>query len=807
MTDRALTLRGSVYPTRTEEKGHEWGDVPAFHIAEGRIFTWGYLPYLTRFFSPSSRSLGNLGSMPKCREIPVAYDDAGVDFPGSGYVQVLAGMPLARTDVPSVTQFLTAGTTTRTAVSSPRHWLFPTVVIGGIPPGTTGTITISRATDWTTGVSDAEVLFTISVDGADGIAQTFEVAERISAPADLPPISRFIYVTASWSGTAPRTGFLSHSPPNLHTGPIVPTSLPGDFEARTESDWQRTYDFGMQYAPYKSPFDFIPGDWSPYWLQFTRNYSSGTEAIQSLESGNRPCRVAMGFPDWLLESANQGDATTPANEALQKVIPRAWIGNELKQLAYWTRSHGLKAWTVYSLAKTLFSAGGTQATFDSGWIEANTGPGWRNVRAQMYNDLSDYPDITLDELTVEIRMDSVSQGTMDFTSDTMTGAAGKQRDIADIYPASRTMASLLEYRIVMKATSATSGSIRISIYIGLSPRIDIPIPTHTGGVDGIEAPGGYFATGLIDPPALGGIYHAGAGVTSYAWTITVGTGVTQWRMISFLPATTGLYKITINAINVTSGMYEFGLNPQTSALAQAGKRFFGKFAGSDAQMNGTWTLAPVTMTPKSIDTGGTTIADGDLSPATDGYLFGEIAIPSAGTWRIWGRWIGATSRVATSTIEMAVSLTDPYCIDAIDDSAYILPWYPLGNIPALTSASTPPGSPSHGTLRFITATATGVWAGKEGSLARYDENVGWQIITPTETDRIFATIDGTQKYFNGETWEVTATMRNIELTVTTDAAQTVYVRANQFDKNSLTFYNANSPKASGATLVIGWEAA
>ena len=802
MVDRFITMRGAIYAQTLGRIVDDNGEVPTFLYSEGRHFSWGRVDYLSRFFSPSTRSLGFLGSYPKCRAIPVTYDDAGVNFPGSGYVQVVAGMPLGRTNASGVTQFITAGVTTRSAVPSARHWLFPTIVIGGIPAGTTGTITISRAADWQTG-ADAATLYTIAVDGSKGMCQTFEIAEVISAPANLPP-SVNIYVTASWVGTAPRTAFLSHSPANIHTGPIVPTTLHGDFTARQENDWQRTYDFGMQYRPFKMQGNFIPGNWSPHWMHFTRDYSSGTAAAQSLSSGTRPCRIALGMPDWMLESSSQGDASTPANEHLQKVIPRAWINNELKELAYWTRSRGLKAWVAFSLQLTVFSAGGLQATYDSGWTALNTGPGWRNVRAQCYNDTSDYPFITLDVLTVEIRMDGVSQGTMDFTAETMTGLPGIQKDIADIYPASRTMASLLEYRIILKGTAATSGSIRIPFYLTMSPRIDIPIPTHTVGADNLEAPGGYLAAGLADPTPIGGVLHCAAGVSSQAWSEV--TGTTQWRLASFVAPTTGLYKVMVGAFNITLGRYEFGLSVQNSGLAQAGKRFFGGAMATDASLNGTYTLTAVTMTPKVIAAAGTTIANADLSPVTDGALFGTVAIPSAGRWRIWGRWRIVAS-AETNSIEMAVSLTDPYCIDSIDDRDTIVPWLPRDSVPTLVTATAPPGAPAHGTLRLVGTPATGVYAGHEGAIAYFDENLGWKLFDLGADDRTFATVDGVASFWDGEAWLDVSTMKNLECIVTTTGAQTVYLRANQSDPYLLAFRNAISPKANAATLTIGWEAA
>src|SRR5690606_35929059 len=122
-----------------------------------------------------------------------------------------------------------------------------------------------------------------------------------------------------------------------------------------------------------------------------------------------------------------------------------------------------------------------------------------------------------------------------------------------------------------------------------SPRIDIPVPTHVVGVDDegdpIEGPGGYLTGVTADPEALGGVLHCDAGVTSTSWSIGSGTSETHSRLISFIPATTGLYRVVPPSGATTQhtlGEVVFRQWRQDAVVGRAGKRFYGQDLGTPA---------------------------------------------------------------------------------------------------------------------------------------------------------------------------------------------------------------------------------
>ena len=814
MSDIACTVRGYPHPLmKLEGSARKVGAIPVVSLSHTRFTQWAEqfrLSQFQRFLSLTGANIGNTGSYPRARAICAPYDNAGVAFPGAGYVQIVAGAVMNQCGADSIVTLIPG---VDVNASSARHWIMLTVLIGGLPPGTTGTITVSRTADWYSGTPTVTIS-TTNVDGANGMVQEFEIADIISAPdtsAGETTNNLFsLYITASWTGSAPVSAHAFYNPANVTTGPVVPTTVPGDFTARTESDWQRTYAIGLQRPGVNGPWNLINGGWSPHLGHFSREWSAINATYIPL-NGRRPPRICFGMPEWIMEynfsTAQQGNysiGTLSAYNGL-KVKPRAWIGNELKELAYWPNSLGLSALTAVN---NLLVGGtvGSPVTPAAGYFTVGSGPGFRNVRVRVYN-FSSSGGATFSALTIAIRCGGTVIGTLNFTGLTMTGNEGSYLDLASVYPASRDMAALLEFdvQVTLSGTPGDFANARITAYV--SPRIDIPIPTHCVGPGPIEAPGGYYAPGIIDPPALGGVLHCAAGVSSQAWSIVVGAGNTQARLISFLPPTTGLWRIKApNGGNVTIGPYEFIVWPANGStdafLSQAGKRFFGGGSGStDAVFNGTWTLESAALTQKVIAASGTTIAGADLCPNANGYLFGTIAIPSAGTWLVW---VNQTVNNNTG-LEVAISDTDPYVTADITASAILLPknWY-AGSTANFPSLATPPSSPANGDDYWIVTPATGIWTGREGQIARYDQNYGWQYVTPGADDFFYATLDGVASYWDGSQWLAVAGSKMIQLKITTTGAQTVYVRAQAYDPCRSDSTASIKP---GGTLTIGWEAA
>lgn len=76
---------------------------------------------------------------------------------------------------------------------------------------------------------------------------------------------------------------------------------------------------------------------------------------------------------------------------------------------------------------------------------------------------------------------------------------------------------------------------------------------------------------------------------------------------------------------------------------------------------------------------------------------------------------------------------------------------------AVDRLATPPGSPANEALYIITATATGVWAGKENQLAYWLTSTGaWQYIVPREGFKVHVNDEDAYYKFNGSAWEIEA---------------------------------------------------
>lgn len=75
---------------------------------------------------------------------------------------------------------------------------------------------------------------------------------------------------------------------------------------------------------------------------------------------------------------------------------------------------------------------------------------------------------------------------------------------------------------------------------------------------------------------------------------------------------------------------------------------------------------------------------------------------------------------------------------------------------AVSNTSTPPGSPTDGTMYMVGASATGAWAGQDGDLA-LRINGAWVFRTPTEGWTVYDLGTGTLNVHDGTGWEVVHT--------------------------------------------------
>lgn len=72
---------------------------------------------------------------------------------------------------------------------------------------------------------------------------------------------------------------------------------------------------------------------------------------------------------------------------------------------------------------------------------------------------------------------------------------------------------------------------------------------------------------------------------------------------------------------------------------------------------------------------------------------------------------------------------------------------------ALDRLNTPPGSPANGALYIVTATASGVWAGKENQLAYWLNSVGvWTFVVPLEGWLVHVNDEDAFYKFDGSAW-------------------------------------------------------
>lgn len=818
-----MCVRGAMIPRDPEpgriDGARIWGALPACDRAAGHVWVQLGREYgKNRMFTTLFQSGGGHdkgGSHPRCIPIPVPYDDAGITFP-SGAVTVVAGTPFNAAGEGA--RWINSGTTTRTRLSSWRHWIRLRILIGGIPAATTGTVTITRASDWLAG-SDAATLYSIAVDGANGMFQEFEVADVISAPADsLPAVgsdSKFsIYVFATWTGTAPREAHAWYNPYHLYIGCVVPTTLPSGFTARTESDWQRAGDCVTQRAGWPDPHASYLGE------DFTTNQAytfrtsaadPASELVEDIQTPTKGSRRALGYPEYFLDWFfwSLGITGTTAKYWDQLRPPwRAWIDNELKELTYWPSSLGSYVWRFTDSTLLIYNPdlGQFTDTYDSGVVHRATGNGWRNFRALLavYSPSGSYSSV---DITLKVYLDGSLIDTLDFTG----ASQGDYFDVTDIYPATAAMDAELSTQMEVTLNHSGNASVNVTLLMFASPRCDVPVPTHTVGLDAdgnvIEAPGGYRTGETTDPVPLGDTLHCAAGVTSTSWSFGSGTTQRHHRLISFLPPTTGLWRVVPPSgatLGITLGEFPFRFWAQTAVVGRAGKRFFGRAIGFPDDLNGTWQLTSATRTPKTIVDTGTTITTADLSPTTsnNGYLFGEFAASAPGTYRIKVRILPGSAIADDNAWSLRASLTDPYCAD--DSVRAELRGIPLSA--TATSSTTPPGSPTTGDTYYLGTGSTGAWENHDGELARWNQLTGWHFHILTETDRIWLTLDGTASFWDGTAWQASASWWHLTLDIEVAEAGTVYLRLEGEEDGEWHNFRSLSPKDRASTLTVGWEA-
>ncbi len=676
------------------------------------------------------------------------YDDAGVTFP-AGHVRAVVGSPM---------RWLYS----LLSIQTDRHFVDLRIHYSGLPAATTGVILFKHSADWQGG-GGTVTEFTVNIDGALGKAKSVLVTELFSVPASVirqPGSSKFsMFCTVTWTGAAPTYIVVTVNPVGVTDACVVPVALPGGYTARGDTDATRTP------RPIGLPDNQITGA-SPLRDAF-RTYRGPVFGFSDW-----PNEHQLGAPALInldTEIGTVGGASAP--RAGHK--PRILIADEFYQMDWFPQSQGTRTFAA------THTWGVSGAPYDSGWMAFSAGavhPGFRNARISGTlfgaSILTAQVSVRMGGVTVIGPVSIVTLLTnLDFV------------DLPDIYPATNDQASTVEWRV--EATGFFNAQIRID----LSPRIDVPFPSTITGQNDIYAEGGYDASQVSIPTAYP-IVHCGPGVTSDPG------GVDTYRWVTFVPPTKGLWRIHVTGFPTSSRTQ--GMCPARgraaltvdSALCFAGARLW----STDQITSGT-TLLQVIPVWKAMPAGGITMSGANLSPAFAGQFYGEIAVPAAGTYRVW-----LNCALRRPNAELWVSLTDPYCMDDVRS------WRggDIGHrllLPTLTTATTPPGAPSHGAGYLIGDGATGIWSGHVGMVAIYSTYLGsYRYLDPARGDVLDATLDGVISVYNDGAWEAGASNRMASVKFTVPAAQTVYVRGCQPEQRGLG--NETIPPA----IAVYWEA-
>ncbi len=593
--------------------------------------------------------------------IPYPYDNAGVDFP-AGSLMVISGI-----DRPNFQrmQYLRGGGGTGTiSVFTLGKHLFPLRIrVWGLALGATGTVLVRHNAGYTSGAPTVTD-YTFSFDGANGTDQVALLTTPISAPAAFTTgFQCFWTIVDSW----------------VYYGRIVPDTLPASFTARDDHDlnrggyWGTTYRGYAAFTPYRamachpSNWRFLVDDSLAVGVPITvgKNVSTDIESFR------------LGSPEAYINNGGPSPDTI--------FYPNIWIGDLLYQHAYMGFACGP---FVTSSAPALLSGGdntaGAKTYTQTAPFATVYGPGWRNIRCHLQTAFSTNNfgrPITLDDITAQVYVDGVL-----FTSQAYTGpfTLDAYFDIVDVLPASAEAMAKCEVKFLVHFTmgaggGGTSGTFSGFIDVHFSPRCDIPLPFTSVGPTNEVAPGGYLPAFLNTPLYQGEpTIHNGVGVTSCVFAmINANTNVFASFAGTFLPPTTGVWKIvTTPGFSVTLGEFEFRINPRSSAIGRAGKRFWGHDPRRAGTTTTTWTLTAVTQVQTDIPSAGMTINSGHL---TDGnWFFGTMTLLSAGTYRL------TAPCAAGSGLLLALSRTDPYVADHLAGPYSILDGLSSGSHTTIT---------------------------------------------------------------------------------------------------------------------------
>jgi len=772
-----------------------------FDVSRGELLSVrGNVDNPAGFFVP-----GNNGGQLLAIPIPWAVDGAGVAYPANT-VLALAGSP-AQGFVNFFELVSSAGVLNvdyehdiSQGETGLRGFVGGLIFIQGATKDTVGTIKIIQHDNFNSSAASPTTLHTITVDGNNGATQFLSIPD-IYIPDSLVRLTRYITFETSWVGTHPKLITVVQRPWGPGSGWILPTEIPSGYTEIVDLGApNRTYDSGVQPRGLFTGPVFALGELGLLAKPWARSDSS--QGFKDTTGINRR-RFALAStqvvyrPEFLEFTLN--DSSPAVYVARSK--PCAFVGNAIKEMSWWPFARGQVVDT--GTLGTAFSRGTTSTAIshstESAWQILSVGPGWRNLRVWM--QLFEEVGATITAADLQFRVDGGAATTVDVVGLSGDGVTGDFVDYSTLIVGAQ-MNSVLEIRAritVYFPVSASSQRGEFALIVSASPRCDIPAPWHFPGRGCDDSPPAYKDSSLSDPTPLGGVRHVAASLVLSAWTVAeTFPDEIQTRIISFICPTTGFWRVEPPAgdVGITLGELESRLNVVGAAIGRAGKRFFGRYTTSYLPgLNGDWELIAVTPSRTAIPQAGLEILSGHL---TRKMFFGTVALPSAGTYKIWAN--SSLINYGPVSVRLLASKTDEFCADPCEiDIRYET--CNVGDFPGFISASTPPLSLIFAQIYLITGTPTGIWSGKSGQLAAWNK-IEWRYFSladlPVPSSAI---IDDVFSIWDGTSWTAASATNIIQSTVTVTAATTYYVRATSCDDENVTQF-PNQP----TDITIGWQA-
>lgn len=779
-----FTLRGcrvtrSFFP---EDSARVWGYIPGVDLRDGFSVGgfadswWQSLPLLM------SSGVSPNGGVPVAIPIPWATDGANVPYPDDHVLMVAGCGRYALWNIHNMIvdgALIASGVATVTVDLRRRRQTGRLLMVLGMKAGSSLTIEIVRYGNYRAPPLTRVVLSTHSFSADDGENQIVSLPDFV-LPDDVPPrtsLPTFYYaeITAI-TGDNPGRVTIGHTPWYAVGSWVVPTEVPSGYTALPATNPQSdSYDIQKQRYPTGWGHGFMIGEHSPLNGPFVWDWGLNPSAQNPFFStpASPSSRRQLALPDSsILGIAGLDNLDNQSSSHMAP--PAVWDGTDIRRVDWAPVIRGLHVYYGSIGISGSASVAGSY-TVTSLWLNRHFTAGTRHVRIWcVANNVGGSATIT--SVLIRFRIDGGTPITVDVTAATGTEDAATPVDAAlDLLGADFT--STVQYQIEAQFSTTGSGSFNVAYQVLICPRGGIPSLYAAIGRGCPDVPAAYRDGKITSPVAVGGTLHVAPGDTTASWSLTKPTGAQQeMRVISFVPSATGYYRVLApgSSAAATLGERLHRSFPRSAMVGRANRRFWGAFASATPSVvNGTWTLDPVTPTWQSVPGTGLAITAGNISPVNTGQFFGEIALPTAGRYRVI--LTGGTS-LPIGGFRLLASLTDQYCSEPAEYDSRFFPTLPIGAFGA-TITNSPPVSPTTSTRAIVGDSPTGAFAGQAGAFAAWDGG-SWKFLHP---DRLgappVAFVGGSYRIRNADgTWSAFADYVCCEIVVSVEAATTLYVR-------------------------------